>query len=133
LVVAAVVLAFVGVAIVFFVIAKLTTDFVVPIMFLRGKKCLEGWGELLGLLSAGVGNFVVYLLFQLVLGVAIGALVVAVVLVTCCTAGCLLMIPYLGTVLFLPVLVFKRSYSLHYLAQFGREYDVFPVATASAP
>ena len=28
--------------------------------------------------------------------------------------------------LLLPVLAFKRSYSLYYLAQYGREYDVFP-------
>jgi len=31
-----------------------------------------------------------------------------------------------GTVLLLPVLVFKRAYPLYFLAQFGPEYDVFP-------
>jgi hypothetical protein len=36
---------------------------------------------------------------------------------------------YLGIVVLFPVLVFKRSYSLYFLAQFGREYDVFPPAT----
>jgi len=34
-------------------------------------------------------------------------------------------IPFLGTVLLLPVHVFKRSYSLYYLAQYGEEYDTF--------
>ena len=62
---------------------------------------------------------------QIVLGIAIGLLVLVVVLATCCIAGCFLAIPYVGTVLLLPVLVFQRAYSLHFLAQFGREYDVF--------
>jgi len=54
-----------------------------------------------------------------------GLLVIAIVILTCCCAGCLLALPYLGTVLFLPVLTFSRSYSLYYLAQYGPEWDVF--------
>ena len=57
---------------------------------------------------------------------AIGVLVLVAIVVTCCIAGCLMALPYLGTVVLLPVLVFKRSYSLYYLAQFGPAYDVFP-------
>jgi hypothetical protein len=44
-----------------------------------------------------------------------------------------MIIPYLGTVLLLPILVFKRAYSLHYLAQYGPQYDVFPSATPTDP
>jgi hypothetical protein len=106
-------------------IAKLTTDFVVPILFLRGGTCLEGWEILRGLLGANLGGFVLYILFQILLSLAIGASVLAVVLVTCCIAGCLLAIPYIGTVLFLPVLVFQRAYSIFYLRQYGPDYDVF--------
>lgn len=120
-----------AIGMVFFVIAKLTTDFVVPIMFLRTGKCLSAWRELLGLISVNLPGFVLYLLFQVVLGIAIGALVVIAILVTCCCAGCLLIIPYLGTVLLLPVLAFKRAYSLHYLAQYGPHYDVFPPPTTT--
>jgi hypothetical protein len=112
--------------IVFFVIGKLTTDFVVPIMFLRRCKCLDGWRELCHLLSTHAARFVVYLLFQIVLGLAIGVIILTTIIATCCVAGCVMLMPYLGTVLLLPVLTFKRSYSLHYLAQYGREYDVFP-------
>jgi len=111
-------------------IGKFTTDFVVPIMFLRGRSCREGWVELLGLLSANVGHFVLYVLFQIVLALAICMIVLLVVLATCCCAGCLMALPYLGTVLLLPILAFKRAYSLHYLAQYGPEYDVFPPPTA---
>ena len=36
-----------------------------------------------------------------------------------------MVIPYVGTVLLLPLGVFNRAYSLHYLAQYGPEFDVF--------
>jgi hypothetical protein len=118
---------------VLFVIRKLTVDFVVPIMFLHRKKCLEGWRVLRGLFPGNVGHFILYFLFQIVLAMVIGTLVVMVVLVTCCIAGCLMALPYLGTVLLLPVLVFSRAYSLYYFAQFGREFDVFPALPAPSP
>jgi len=127
-------LAFIVAVIAFAVIGKLTTDFVVPVMFLRQGKCLQAWRELRELLQARFGSFVLYLLMQIVLGIGIGLLVLIVVLVTCCIAGCFLAIPYIGTVLLLPVLVFRRAYSVHFLAQFGREYDVFPPEdTPAAP
>jgi len=114
--------------IVFFLIAKLTTDFVVPIMYRQRHGCWTSWGILLGLLKANVSVFILWLLFQIVLGLAIGVLVFTVVLVTCCCAGCLFALPYLGTVFLLPVLMFKRCYSLYFLAQFGPGYDAFAVA-----
>ncbi len=121
------------VAIIFAIIKKFTVDFVVPIMFLRRSGCLAAWREFYGLVCVHFWQFVLYLLFQIVLGLAIGALIVMAVLITCCCAGCLMALPYLGTVLLLPVLVFKRAYSLYFFAQFGREYDVFPPPPAAPP
>lgn len=118
-------------ALVFGIIRKFLVDFVVPIMFLRGCKCLAAWREFGGLLASRPGQFALYLLFQIVLAIAIGTLVIFAVLLTCCIAGCLMALPYLGTVLFLPVLIFQRSYALYYLAQYGPQYDVFPVPPAS--
>jgi hypothetical protein len=116
--------------IVFWIIGRLTTDFVVPLQFLRRSRCLDAWRELRGLLPGNLGNLVLYFLFRIVLAIAITVIVVAVVLATCCLAGCLFALPYLGTVVLLPILVFERAYSLHYLAQFGPDYDVFaPPAT----
>ncbi len=124
------VLVLIMVSLVFALIHKFLVDFVVPIMFLRGGNCLSAWREFGGLLAANAGNFCLYILFQIVLGMAIGAIVMLVVLVTCCLAGCLMLLPFVGTVLLLPVLVFKRAYPLYYLAQFGPQYDVFPVPPA---
>jgi hypothetical protein len=125
-------LATVALAIFLGVVAKLTKDFVVPIQLVRGGTCREGWRILLGLLSADVGSFILYFLFQIVLAMGILFCVAVIVLATCCIAGCFLLIPYLGTVLLLPVLMFKRAYSAYYLAQYGPGFDVFAPAVAPA-
>ena len=114
-------------AIVFALINKFTEDFVVPIMFLRGGKCLPAWREFLGLLKLHAGMLALYILFQILLSMAISIIVLAALLLTCCFC-CMALLPYIGTVLLLPVLVFKRSYPLYFLRQFGPQYDVFPPA-----
>ena len=118
------------VSIVLLLISKFTTDFVVPIMSLRTTSCIAGWRELLAMLSANKARFVLYILFQIVIKLCISTIVVAAVCVTCCCACCILSIPYIGTVLLLPILVFERSYSLYYLRQFGPPFDVFGDETA---
>jgi hypothetical protein len=121
-------LALVVIGIGFGVVAKLTRDFVVPIMFLRGGTCREAWSELLGLFAGSFHLLIIYLLFQIVLALAIGIIVLVAVIASCCIAGCLLVLPYVGTVLLLPVLVFHRAYSVYYLAQLGPQVDLFRTA-----
>ena len=103
----------------------LTNDFVIPIMYSRGCLIKEAWREFWQLLMSNKGPFTLYLLFLLVIGLAIGMIVLLAVLVTCCCAACFLMIPYIGTVVMLPILVWRRAYSLLYLSQYGPEFDVF--------
>jgi hypothetical protein len=123
--------AMVLIGICFGLIRKLTTDFVVPIMYLRGSRCLVAWREFRQLLGANLGGFVLYLLFQIVIAITIGAMILVIFIVTCCIACCFMSIPFIGTVLLLPVIVFRRAYSLCYLAQYGPNYNVFqPVTTA---
>ena len=57
-------------------------------------------------------------------------------LITCGCACCLAALPYLGTVLLLPVPTFKRAFSLFYLRQFGPDFDLFvsePVPSEDEP
>jgi len=114
-----------AISIAFILVHRFTTDFVVPIMFLRTTSCTAGWREFLRLLSVNKARFVLYILFQIVIAIAIGAIILAAVCVTCCCAACILAIPYIGTVLILPLLVFTRAYSLLYLRQYGPQFDVF--------
>jgi hypothetical protein len=118
-------LGFIMLCIVLAVVMKFTLDFVVPIMYLRTTTCMDAWSEFMEIWSARKGALFVYILFQFVIFIAIGALIGAAYLITCCCACCITMIPYIGTVFLLPILVFKRSYSLHYLRQFGSDFDVF--------
>ena len=121
----AIILVIVPIAIILLLVSKFTTDFVVPIMSLRTTSCTAGWREFLTILSVNKARFALYILFQIIIALAIGAIILTAVFVTCCCAACILAIPYIGTVLMLPVLVFKRAYSLLYLGQFGSEFDVF--------
>ena len=118
-------LVWIGLAILFGLVGKLTNDFAVPLMFRRRLDWRGGWAAVWHLVTAYPGEIILYLLFQIVLAIAIAMVVVAAVVATCCLAGCIMALPYLGTVLLLPVLVFSRSYSLFYLAQFGPDWDAF--------
>jgi len=110
---------------IFSIIMKFTYDFVVPVMYIHGLRCMEAWGRFRSILSGNKGKFTLYILFRIVIGLAIGAIIMTVVLATCCCAACIFMIPYIGTVALLPLLVFERAYSAYYLRQYGDEFDVF--------
>jgi hypothetical protein len=114
-------------AMVLFLVKKFTFDFVVPIMFLRTAGCVAGWREFLAILSGNKLRFALYILFQIVIAIAIGTIVFVGFCIGCCfcCASLLLFIPYIGTVILLPLLLFKRAYSLYYLRQFGPGFDVF--------
>jgi hypothetical protein len=110
-----------------FLVKKFTFDFVVPIMFLRMSSCRATWREFMAILSANKLRFTLYLLFQIVIKIVIGVMIgigFCIGLCFCC-ASCLLLIPYIGSVILLPVSIFTRSYSLYYLQQYGPEFDVF--------
>jgi hypothetical protein len=121
----AVILAIFIISIPLFIIKKFTMDFVVPIMFLRTASCTTAWREFLAVLSVNKARFLLYLLFQIVIALGIGIIVLAACCVTCCIACCIFAIPYVGTVALLPMHVFGRSYSLYYLRQYGPTFDVF--------
>lgn len=120
--------------IVLFLVRKFTYDFVVPIMFLRTGSCTAGWREFMTILSTNKARFALYLLFQILISIVIGAIIgigFCVGLCLCC-ASCLLVIPYVGAVILLPLSVFTRSYSLYYLQQFGPQFDVFRLEMETA-
>ena len=119
----------------FSLLFKFTTDFVVPIMYLQNISCTTAWRQFLKLLSTNKTNFFLYILVQILISIAVSTIVFIAVILTCCCAACFLIIPYIGTVILLPVLVFTRSYSLYYLRQYGPDFDVFSpqILTQTAP
>ncbi len=120
-----------AISIVLLLVKKFTFDFVVPIMFLQTTSCITGWREFLTVLSANKAHFTLYILFQIVITIVIGAITMIGACIGCCfcCASVLLFVPYIGTCILLPLLVFKRAYSLYYLRQFGTRFNVFGTQT----
>jgi hypothetical protein len=109
-------------------IGRFLNDFIVPIMYRHDLTAREAWGRFLPLFRAHAGGFIAYGLMVLLLAVGAGIAILAVVVLTCCLAGCIMAIPYVGTVFLLPIPVFFRLYSLEYLEQYGPEFTLQPDA-----
>lgn len=104
------------------VVSVFLYHFVVPIMYLRHVTVRAGWREFNRVIFADYkGTLVLYLLFQIVLGLAIGVVSMMAMCLTCCIAA----LPLVGTVILLPLFVFHRSYTLYFLEQFGPEWRFF--------
>jgi hypothetical protein len=103
------------------IVASLLEDFVVPLMVVRNARVLDAWGMCRAEVLAGnIGGVFVFYLLRFVLGMAMAIVITVLSCVTCCLTA----IPYLGTVLLLPVWVFSRAFPLYYLEQLG--ITVFP-------
>ena len=66
----------------FALLFKFTDDFVVPIMYLRSTSCIGAWREFWTLLTGNKARFTLYILFQILIAMAIGAIVFAAILLT---------------------------------------------------
>jgi len=101
-------------------------SFIVPIMYKNRISTTQAWFKFLPLFSRHIGHFILFGIFALVLIILIVITVVIFGFVTCCIGFLLLAIPYLGSVVFLPISYTLRAFSVEYLEQFGDEYKVFP-------
>ena len=107
----------------------LISQFMVPIMYRRRCTASEAFRVATALIGENLGTFILYLLFVIVLAIAAAMIGCIATCVTCCVAA----IPYVGTVLLLPVYVTLAAYPLLFLRQFGSGYDVWAgVAPAMA-
>ena len=102
------------------------SNFIIPIMYKKNVRVLEGWSIFLILFSSNPGNFIVYGLFLFLLHIATFIIVMIGGVLTCCIGFLLITIPYINAVTLLPISYTFRAYSIEFLKQFGSEYDVFP-------
>jgi hypothetical protein len=114
-------------------ISGLTRYFVVPIMYIERIEWRPAWSRLWNLIRQSPGPFVLWVLLLFAINMAIGLAIGILVLVSfclCCIGCCIVPIaclPYINAVVMLPLHVFRRTYALCFLAQFGPQYDVFAV------
>jgi hypothetical protein len=105
-------------------VALMLEAFVVPIMYKFDLKATEAWSYFLPWLKARPWQFVLYALFVLLLLFLFVFLVAVACVLTCCIVA----LPYIGTVILLPLYVTYRIFSLEFLAQFDPGFDVFTPA-----
>ena len=98
--------------------------FVVPIMYKHRIGVMEAWRRVLALFRARTVELLLYGLFILLLNVIVVVAGVILGLVTCCVAFLVVAIPYVGSVILLPISVTFRSLSVAFLAQFGEDYRI---------
>ena len=107
------------------IIQNILFDFIVPIMYKKNVAVVEAIHLFKNNLLAGnIQHFILFYLMKIAISIAIGILVVIAFCLTCCIACCLFSIPYIGVVILLPVIMFKRCYSIFFLEQFGEEWKL---------
>jgi hypothetical protein len=111
--------AFVAVCLIF--VWELASQLVVPIMYRQRCRARLAFAQTVDLVSSHPGPILLYVLFLLLLGVAAVMISCAVTCATCCIAA----IPYVGTVILLPIPITLVAFSLLFLQQFGLDYDVW--------
>jgi hypothetical protein len=109
------------VVILLFLAWSLIANFMVPVMYRQRCRALTAFGIVVRLIAAYPGEILLYCFFLIVLALATAIVACVATCATCCIAA----IPYIGTVILLPVFVLLRSFSLLFLRQFGSDYDVW--------
>ncbi len=107
-------------------ISLFLNDFVVPIMYKYNLSAMRAWSKFFALAVYNMGSFFIYGLFVFVLSIAVGIVVIVASVMTCCIGLFLIMIPFVGSVILLPISYTFRAFSIEYLASFGDEFNVFP-------
>jgi hypothetical protein len=99
----------------------LTSQLMVPIMYRQRCRARLAFAQTVDLVTSHPGPILLYVLFLLLLAVAAVMISCAVTCATCCIAA----IPYVGTVILLPIPVALGAFSLLFMRQFGAAYDVW--------
>jgi len=103
------------------------SDFVAPVQYLQRIRCGAAMRVVLGLIRNDPGSFILFyvlkiliLLVTIVVGRALGCNACVAVCCFCCVG-----FPVIQQILFQPLYVFNRSFSLFFLQGFGPDLDVF--------
>jgi hypothetical protein len=110
-------------------ISLFLSDFVVPIMYKQTIKSMPAWGVFMSLFSQHAGYFLLYGILIFVLSILVFIVVIMLGIFTCCIGFILLILPYINSVVTLPISYTYRAFSVQFLEQFGTEFSLFPQGT----
>jgi hypothetical protein len=109
-------------------ISMLMDNFVVPLMYRHHENATQAWARFWPLLTGHLGAFIAWTVFLVVLTIVVGIGLAIVGFGTCCIGIVLMALPYIGSVVLLPVHITGRALGPEFLAQFGPEWNAFPAA-----
>jgi hypothetical protein len=119
-----------GVVVLLLIAWVVISHFMIMLMYRQRCPASEAFRPALSLIGRHPGEITLYCLFWVVLGLA----TVCVACLATCFTCCLAALPYVGTVILLPVYMCLRAFALCFLRQFGSECDVWANgATPPAP
>lgn len=102
----------------------------VPAMYVRGCSLVQAFRSIrTELLPGQFWTFVGFIFFQLALAFIVGFAVQIIALATCCLGT----MPYIGSVLQLPVVIAYVAYQLAFYQQFGEGWCTLPVTRVAGP
>ncbi len=104
----------------------LLSDFIVPLMSRYRLSTSDAWHMFLPLLYSHFGYFLGYAIMVLFIYILVVIGIIVAGLFTCCLGFLLLVIPYISSVVLLPVSYTMRAFSVEFLEQFGPDYQIFP-------
>ncbi len=105
------------------VVVGLIMKFIVPVMYRQRCGAMDAFRAVWHLIAANPGAFILFGLFYILIYIAAAMIGCLAACVTCCIAA----LPYIGTVILLPVVMFLFTYPLCFIRQFGDPYDVWAV------
>ena len=108
---------------------SLVTQFMVPVMYRRRCLAREAFLDVSKLVLARPGPIILFVLFGIVLVLALVMISTVASCLTCCIAG----LPYVSSVVLLPAFVWLLAFKLLFLRQFGPEYDVWAAVDLPLP
>ncbi len=100
---------------------NLISQLMVPVMYRKRCRATAALHDVLGLILNHPAPLILYFLFFIVLAIATIVVGCAATCLTCCIAA----IPYIGTVILLPIHVILYAFTLLFLRQFGGECDAW--------
>jgi hypothetical protein len=116
-----------GVLLVLYILACIALSFIIkvlmiPTMYVKRVRAIEGWKLAWSQLFKGhVGSSILLLLMMFLLAIGTNTVAMFAICATCCIAA----LPYVSSVVLLPITVFFVCYALCYIQQFGDEWTFF--------
>jgi hypothetical protein len=101
-------------------------NFIIPLMYRERIGVMEAWRRFGALFRRYTLEFLLFGVFVAVFWIAVLTGILLLGLATCCIGFLVLAIPFLNSILLLPVTVMYRALGPEFLAQFGEEFRIFP-------